>query len=135
MMLVIITSYHTTGACARAAPRPRTELDGICCPVIRHKRKRMLGNVWNPNSRLQRVAYLYQSSTYKQYLEETDCRFPYETVPTEIQQRDSRCNGRCEQQKEGQLMITIEPPPLNFSLTYIEVKTACDFVPMVHDTN
>ena len=113
----------------------RGELDEICCPVVHLNRSKSLGIVWNPDSRLRKVAYLYQSTTYKQYLKESQCQFPGVAVPADIQQRDSRCNGICEQLHGSQLMITLMPSPLKFSLTDIEAKVGCMFVSNNDETN
>ena len=124
-MLAMITPHH---ASAEYTTPKRAELDEVCCPVIQLNRTKMLGIVWNPDSRKRKVAYLYQTSTYKQYLKEMECQFPTATVPAKIQKEDSRCNGRCVQHHGSQLMITLQPSPLKFSMTEIEVKTACTFV-------
>ena len=121
------------GISAKYSPPDRNQLDESCCPVVHLNRTKMLGIVWNPDSHLRTVAYLYQSSTYKQYLEEIKCQFPRETVPSEIQNRDPRCNGRCEQLHGSQLMITLQPSPLKFSLTDIEVKIGCTFISIKDD--
>ena len=121
------------GISAKYSAPDRGQFDEVCCPVVHLNRTKMLGIVWNPDSHLRKVAYLYQSSTYKQYLEETKCQFPSETVPPEIQNRDPRCNGRCEQLHGSQLMITLQPSPLKFSLTDIEVKIGCTFISIKND--
>jgi len=121
------------GVPAKYNPPERERIDEACCPMVHLNRTKMLGIVWNPDSRLRKVAYLYQSSTYRQYLEEFQCQFPGETVPPEIRKRNPRCNGQCEQLHGSQLMITLQPSPLKFSLTDIEVKIGCTFISKEND--
>ena len=132
ILLLMIAPYSTS---AHYSPPDRSNLDEICCPTIHHNRTKALGIIWNPDSRLRKVAYLYQSSTYKQILEEIQCQFPNVEVPSEVQNRDSRCNGQCEQLHGSQLMITLQPSPLKFRLTDIEVKIGCTFVAANDESN
>ena len=106
----------------------RGELDELCCPINQVNRTKALGIVWNQDSRLRRVAYLYQTKTYKQHLYEIECRFSNQTGENEVEDGYSRCEGRCEQRHGSQLMITLWPSPLKFSLTNIEVKAGCQFI-------
>ena len=129
-MVVSLHLLAAQGVTGNYSPPKREALDEVCCPIVRHSRPKMLGIVWNPDSRLRKVAYIYQSSTYKQLLNETECQHPvYEEDQNKlIDKKDPRCNGRCEQLHGSQMMITLQPSPLQFSMTDIEIKIGCTFL-------
>ena len=108
----------------------RSELDKICCPVVNMNRAKSMGFITDQDTGAKRVAFLYQDHQYKQFLNEIQCRFPGETVPDSIQMNDTRCNGHCEQEYGNQLVITLQPSPLNLNLTTIEMKIGCKFIPL-----
>ena len=107
----------------------RTELDEICCPVMILNRSKTLGMLWNPNGSPQSITYLYQTTRYKQFLEETLCQYPDTDVPDNIRGNNSRCDGRCQQLHGNQLMITLQHSPLSYVLALIDVKIGCSFIP------
>ena len=120
----------TMNISANTMTKERGELDTICCPVVNMTRAKSMGFIIDPKTTVRQVAFLYQSIQYKQYLNEIQCRFPGETVPESIRNNDTRCDGECQQLYGSQLVITLQPSPLNMNLTTIEMKIGCKFVPV-----
>ena len=114
---------------ANDKPKERSELDTICCPVVNMNRAKSMGFITDPDTGAKRVAFLYQDAQYKQFLSEIQCRFPGVDVPENIRFNDTRCDGQCQQEYGSQLVITLQPSPLNLNLTTIEVKIGCKFIP------
>ena len=120
----------TMNISANTMAKERGELNTICCPVVNMTRAKSMGFIKDPNTKVRQVAFLYQSIQYKQYLNEIQCRFPGVAVPENIRNNDSRCDGECQQLYGSQLVITLQPSPLNLNLTTIEMKIGCNFVPV-----
>ena len=118
----VFSSILIINCLANDSTKENDELDNACCPVVNMNRAKSMGFITDHDTGVKRVAFLYQDAQYKQFLNEIQCRFPGVAVPESIRRNDSRCNGHCEQEYGSQLVITLQPSPLNLNLTTIEMK-------------
>ena len=129
LLTLVLLAVSPLYALMNNSTSARNELDEICCPVIILNRSKTIGMLWDPSGSPQNITYLYQSTRYKQFLEETLCQFPDTNVPEIIKSNDSRCDGQCQQLHGNQLMITLQHSPISFVLALIDVKIGCTFIP------